>query len=68
MYAVNPAFIPRNHQVESAIRAAEDEGDFQPFQDLVERLANPFDFDPADADYALPPRPEQMVRQTFCGT
>ena len=68
MYRANPIFIPRNHQVERAIRAAEDEGDFGPFHALVERLERPFDYDPADADYAVPPRPEQVVRQTFCGT
>ncbi len=68
MSRANPVFIPRNHLVEEAIRAAEDEGDFSVFEALVTRLETPFDFDPADARYALPPRPEQVVRQTFCGT
>jgi uncharacterized protein YdiU (UPF0061 family) len=68
MYRANPVYIPRNHLVEEAIRAAVDDGDFQPFHNLVERLADPFNFDPVDARYALPPRPEQVVRQTFCGT
>ena len=60
--------MPRNHLVEQAIRAAEDEADFAPFHALVQRMENPFDYDPVDADYALPPQPEQVVRQTFCGT
>jgi uncharacterized protein YdiU (UPF0061 family) len=68
MYRANPAYIPRNHLVERAIRAAEDEGDFAPFHALVEHLENPYDYDPDYADYAIPPRPEQVVRQTFCGT
>ncbi len=68
MLRANPVFIPRNHLVEEAIRAAEDDGDFSVFERLVERLAEPFDFDPADARYALPPAPEQIVHQTFCGT
>ena len=68
MLGANPVFIPRNHLVEAAIRAAEDEGDFGPFHQLVERLENPGEFDPQDAESALPPRPEQVVRQTFCGT
>ena len=34
MKAVNPAYIPRNHRVEEAIRAAEDEADFAPFERL----------------------------------
>ena len=68
MYQANPAFIPRNHLVEEAIRAAVDEGDFEPFHALVEVLAEPLTYRPDLARYALPPRPEQAVRQTFCGT
>lgn len=68
MYRANPAFIPRNHLVEEAIAAAVDNGDFAPFHTLVERLAAPFDYDPADHRLALPPTPEQVVHQTFCGT
>jgi uncharacterized protein YdiU (UPF0061 family) len=68
MYAVNPAYIPRNHLVEEAISAAEKQQDFEPFNRLVDILAEPFEFNPADARYATPPRPEQVVRQTFCGT
>jgi len=68
MYAANPVFIPRNHLVEEAIDAAVLKQDFEPFHTLVEILAKPFEFDEALARYALPPRPEQIVRQTFCGT
>ncbi|MEM0954604.1 MAG: YdiU family protein [Pseudomonadota bacterium] len=68
MLAANPVFIPRNHQVEACIRAAEDAGDFSVFHKLVERLADPFTYDPADRHYALAPKPEEVVRQTFCGT
>ena len=68
MYAVNPAYIPRNHLVEEAIVAAENQQDFGPFHALVDRLSQPFDYDAAQARAATPPRPEQVVRQTFCGT
>ncbi len=68
MLNANPAFIPRNHLVEACIRAAEDDGDFAPFHALVERLERPYTYDSADSEYALSPRPEQIVRQTFCGT
>jgi len=68
MYRANPAFIPRNHLVEAAIEAATRSGDFTPFHDLVERLRTPYDFDPDAVPFATPPRPEQIVRQTFCGT
>ena len=68
MYAVNPVYIPRNHLVEEAISTAEKQQDFEPFNTLVEILANPFDFDMARSRYASPPEPGQVVTQTFCGT
>ncbi|MEQ9330564.1 protein adenylyltransferase SelO [Thalassobaculum sp.] len=66
--AANPAVIPRNHLVEEAIRAAEDAGDPAPFEALLEALATPFEERPEHARFRLPPRPDQVVRQTFCGT
>lgn len=68
MYTVNPVYIPRNHLVEEAISAAEKQQDFEPFNRLVDLLANPFEFSRENDRYAIPPRPEQVVRQTFCGT
>ncbi len=68
MRAVNPAIIPRNHLVEAALVAAEDHGDFQPFEELRAVLAKPYLDAPATARYALPPRPEEIVTATFCGT
>jgi uncharacterized protein YdiU (UPF0061 family) len=67
MRAANPVFIARNHLVQSAIEAAEGD-DLGPFHRLAERVANPFPWDPADADLARPARPEEQVHQTFCGT
>jgi len=68
MYSINPAFIARNHLVEEAIEVASNEQDFEPFHTLVDILSQPFDFNESQSRYALPPRPEQVVRQTFCGT
>ena len=68
MYAINPVYIPRNHLVEEAISAAEKHQDFEPFNRLVDILAKPIKFSQANARYATPPQPEQVVRQTFCGT
>jgi uncharacterized protein YdiU (UPF0061 family) len=67
MRAVNPVFIPRNHQVESALAAAV-EGDFGPFERLLAVLSRPFGDDPEFARFAAPPREEERVLQTFCGT
>jgi len=68
MYTANPVYIPRNHLVEEAISAAEKQQNFEPFNQLVDLLMNPFEFDPSRVRYATPPRPEQVVTQTFCGT
>ncbi len=68
MYSVNPACIPRNHLVEEAIDAAISQQDFKLFHKLVDVLAQPFKFETRNARYATPPRPEQIVEQTFCGT
>lgn len=68
MYVANPVFIPRNHLVEEALAAASDERDLGPFNALVDVLAQPFSYDARFARFATPPRPEQVVRQTFCGT
>ena len=68
MQAINPVYIPRNHQIEAAIRAAEDHGDFSAFNDLHEVLQNPYQQQEGKDSYMLPPEPDEVVRQTFCGT
>ena len=68
MLAVNPAFIPRNHLIEEVIRAAVDENDFEPFENIIAVLATPYEEQPGRERYGLPPRPEQVVHETFCGT
>jgi uncharacterized protein YdiU (UPF0061 family) len=68
MRTANPLFIPRNHRVEEAISAAVNDGDFSPFEILLTVLATPYDEQPAFSRYAEPPRPDQIVHQTFCGT
>jgi uncharacterized protein YdiU (UPF0061 family) len=68
MYVANPVFIPRNHLVQEAILAAERDQNLAPFHALADLLANPYEFQATMARYALPPRPEEVVHQTFCGT
>jgi uncharacterized protein YdiU (UPF0061 family) len=68
MYQANPVFMPRNHLLEEAIQAAETSHDFAPFHALVDILARPFEFEDKHSHYATPPHPEQVVKQTFCGT
>jgi uncharacterized protein YdiU (UPF0061 family) len=71
MRAVNPASIPRNHRVEEIIVAAVAHGDFGPFETLLDVVSRPYD-DRVDrpelARYADPPKDEERVIETFCGT
>lgn len=67
MRAVNPFLIPRNHRIEQAI-AAGTAGDFSVFGRLVDALAHPFDERAEDGDLATPPRDDERVLRTFCGT
>jgi uncharacterized protein YdiU (UPF0061 family) len=68
MRLVNPAVIPRNHRIEAAIAAAVEHADFGPFEELSQVLSRPFEEVPAFAGYTNPPRPDERVTQTFCGT
>jgi uncharacterized protein YdiU (UPF0061 family) len=68
MQAVNPVYIPRNHRIEAAIRAAEDHADFSVFHELHTVLQNPYQRQPGKDVFMLPPEPDEVVQQTFCGT
>lgn len=68
MLATNPKYIPRNHRVEQAIRAAVDQGDFGPFERLLAVVTRPFDEQPDNEAYTLAPLEEERVLRTFCGT
>jgi len=67
MDALNPLFIPRNHQVERAIEAAIG-GDRSVFDELQQVLQQPFAEQAGLAQYAEPPGPDERVTRTFCGT
>ncbi len=67
MRTVNPAIIPRNHRVEEAIAAA-NYGDMSFFENLLQALEYPYEERPEFAEYMTPPKPEERVMRTFCGT
>jgi protein adenylyltransferase len=54
--------------VEAALSVAVNDGDFSAFDKLLTVLSRPYEDQPAHRLYAEPQRPEQVVRQTFCGT
>jgi uncharacterized protein YdiU (UPF0061 family) len=68
MRAHNPAIHPRNHQVEAALVAATERGDYSLLQRLLAAVTAPYTDAPEYQDYRTPPLPSERVYQTFCGT
>jgi uncharacterized protein YdiU (UPF0061 family) len=71
MRRANPAYIPRNHRIEELIRAVVNDGDLEPFERLLDVVTRPYDDradEPVLAQLAVPPKAEERVRATFCGT
>lgn len=68
MRAINPLYIARNHLVEAALTAATEDGNDAPFSELLEVLARPFEAQEGRERFTLPPKPEERVLATFCGT
>ena len=67
MNQVNPFITPRNHQVEAALAAAE-QNDLSLCIRLLEALKNPYLETVEFADLATPPNQAQAGYRTFCGT
>jgi uncharacterized protein YdiU (UPF0061 family) len=69
MRSVNPAFIPRNHRVDAALKAASSpQRDLEPFRRLLAVVQRPYDDQPEAVEYEQPPPPDQRILKTFCGT
>ena len=68
MLQANPAVIPRNHRIEQSIEAAVDQEDYDPFERLLEVLSSTYKELEGLREYMLPPKPEEHVLHTFCGT
>ena len=67
MDSINPIYIPRNHNVDKAIKAAYEEN-LDPMNELLEVLKNPFKENKKYSHLAIPPKEEEKILQTFCGT
>jgi len=68
MNAVNPVYIPRNHLVEAAITAAEEQSDYQPFESLISVLSKPFTLQTGQEQYAAAAPTDFGRFTTYCGT
>ncbi len=67
MLRANPVCIPRNHQIESAINQSLS-GNHDLFFRLNDALKTPFATQPEAEWLRAAPKPDEVVRQTFCGT
>ena len=63
----NPAFIPRNHNVEEALLAATGRGDYSVMERLLDVLATPYDH-ARDLPMFSASSPGERPYRTFCGT
>ncbi|MEO8313745.1 MAG: protein adenylyltransferase SelO [Pseudomonadota bacterium] len=68
MRRANPTFIPRNHLVEAALTAASDRNDLVPFENLLAVIQQPFQDHSGREAWMQPPRDDERVMATFCGT
>lgn len=64
----NPAVIPRNHRMEEALRAAEEEGDLSVMERLMSILNKPFVHSADQKEYSDLPPSSFCDYKTFCGT
>ena len=67
MDSINPIYIPRNHNVDKAIKAAY-EDNLEPMNELLVVLKNPFKENKKYSHLTIPPKEEEKILQTFCGT
>lgn len=67
MLAVNPAYIPRNHLLEEALTEAQ-KGNLAFANKLMEVLASPYQEKDGFERYLLPPKLDEVIQNTFCGT
>jgi uncharacterized protein YdiU (UPF0061 family) len=63
----NPAFIPRNHNVEEALVAATGSDDYSVMERLLDVLATPYDHE-RDLPMFNAPGADERPYRTFCGT
>ncbi len=64
----NPAVIPRNHQVEKALKAVEEKNDYSILFDLLKVLEKPYAHTTDQQPYSKPPSTKDKPYVTYCGT
>jgi uncharacterized protein YdiU (UPF0061 family) len=68
MQQLNPAYIPRNHQVESVLMQAQQNGDYTELQELLTILNKPYQYQEMNPFFQQVPEQNEDVYKTYCGT
>lgn len=69
MFALNPAFVPRNHQIEKLIQSILEKQDYSKMENFIKILSSPYKKEQQeDLEYLRPPHKQERVCQTYCGT
>ncbi len=64
----NPIYIPRNHKVEEALRAAVKQNDLAPFRQLLNLVTQPYRHVPSMEEFEGPAPEGSAPCVTYCGT
>ena len=68
MNAINPIFIPRNHNVEAMITQASEDKDFSLLNALLQAAAKPYESQEQYQEFYKEPQVKDGSYVTFCGT
>ena len=63
----NPSIIPRNHKIQKIIDDALN-GNFKSFHQLDKLLKEPFSSKTEKSSFSMPALPDEVIKETFCGT
>ena len=68
MRAVNPAVIPRNHNIEMILAEYEKAGSSSSINEFLKVIQKPYEYEEEFAAWYQPPKEGDCNYQTFCGT
>lgn len=68
MNKVNPILIPRNHIIAGIIQKSVFQNNYDEFHTFLKAIEKPFAENTKYKKYYLPPKPNEKVINTFCGT
>ena len=68
MDRINPILIPRNHIIANIIQESVFKNNYTEFHKFLQAIQNPFSENKKYSKYYLPPKEDEKIANTFCGT